>query len=1172
MSSFLKALGERVLLCDGAVGSRVQAIDLDVEKDYRGAENCTEVLNLSRPDLIQDIHAGYLAAGSDCIQTNSFGGSPITLAEFDLEDRAFEINKIAGELAHAAIDAVVDAPGEERERFVLGAIGPGTRLPSLGHIGYDELEAALQVQATGLLAGGVDAFLIETCQDPLQIKAAVNGVKLAIAALGSDALKTPIMVQVTVETTGTLLVGADIAAAAVAIDALDIDSLGLNCATGPQEMAEHVKWLGENWPKLITLQPNAGLPELVDGAPFYPLQAQEMSDWLRRFVNEDGVNLIGGCCGTDIPHIQALDAMLRDLAEDGYRPAPKPRNPDWVPSIASLYSATPYRQENAVLSIGERCNANGSKKFRQFQEAEDWDACVEMGRDQVREGSHAIDVCAAFVGRDELSEMSALVSNMRGAVNAPLVIDSTELPVLAASLRLYGGKAIINSINFEDGEAPAQARLELARKFGAGVIALTIDEEGMAKTAEEKLRIARRLYDYAVNEHGLPPSDLLFDPLTFTICTGNVDDRKLGMHTLDAIEAISKDMPECQIILGLSNISFGLNAAARHVLNSVFLDHAQRRGMNGAIMHVSRILPLHAIPEREVQIAEDLIFDRSTEDYDPLIEYMALFDGRKADKDEEKPRSENVTERLSQRIIDGDRQGLEDDLEEAMVDTPPLTIVNSYLLDGMKVVGELFGAGKMQLPFVLKSAETMKAAVKHLEPHMERLEGQTKGTIVLATVKGDVHDIGKNLVDIILTNNGFNVVNLGIKQPIANILAAAIEHKADAIGLSGLLVKSTVVMRENLEEMSREGLEVPVILGGAALTRAYVEEDCVQTYACGRVAYARDAFDGLGLMNKIVDNEFDAHIADATEKRASRPSNSKKTLGQAARAETPEQADPVFATQRRRDLDSGEETPVPPFWGPRVIARAPVAALTPFVNERMLYQFQWGYRKDGRSLSEYMVWAKQELRPIMNRMVDIVVEQDILIPQASYGYWKAAGDGNDLVLFEEDGISECARFSLPRQAKGDRRCVADFVRDIADGPDRRDVVALQVVTMGQQASERARDWFGDDRYQDYLYLHGLGVEMAEAMAEYVHKRIRAELGFAPEESRNMEKMLQQEYRGSRYSFGYPACPNLEDQTQILSLLDADRIGVEMSDEFQLHPEQSTSALVVLHKQAKYFSV
>ena len=1163
MSRFLEALNERVLLCDGGMGSRVQAIDLDIESDYRGAENCTEVLNLSRPDIVLDIHKGYLAAGSDVVQTNSFGGSPITLDEFDLGDQAHDINRIAGELAREAVEAT---SGDGRERFVLGSIGPGTRLPSLGHIDYDSLEAAYYIQAVGLVAGKVDALLIETCQDTLQIKAAVNGAKRALADADTG---LPIMVQVTIETTGTLLVGADIAAAATVVQALDVDMLGLNCATGPQEMAEHVKWLGENWPKPFSIQPNAGLPELVDGAPHYPLGGQEMADWLRRFVGEDGVNLVGGCCGTDISHIEALDKMLRDVAEDGYRPAVQDRESSWTPAIASAYGAIPYRQENAILSIGERCNANGSKKFRELQEAENWDACVEMGRDQVREGSHAIDVCTAFVGRDEISEMNEVVSRMRGAVNAPLVIDSTELPVLESAMRLYGGKPLINSINFEDGEDPADKRLRLAKQFGAGVIALTIDEDGMAKTAEEKLRIAKRLYAFAVDRHGLAPSDLLFDPLTFTICTGNADDRLLGVHTLDAIELIAKDLPDCQIVLGLSNISFGLNAAARHVLNSVFLDHAMRRGMTGAILHVSKIMPLHAIPEREAKVAEDLIFDRRRDDYDPLTEYLGLFEGRTAAKDVEKTRPENVGERLSQRIVDGDKQGLEDDLSEAMETNPPLEIVNTFLLDGMKVVGELFGAGKMQLPFVLKSAETMKAAVAYLEPHMERAESQQKGTIVLATVKGDVHDIGKNLVDIILTNNGYKVVNLGIKQPIANILSAAEEHMAQAIGLSGLLVKSTVVMRENLTEMSRAGLKIPVILGGAALTRAYVEEDCVQAYACGRVAYARDAFDGLGLMEKVVNDRFDSHLEGIVNKRANRPTNRKKAIG---RAKSAGASDPAVSAAKRRALVSEEQLSEPPFWGPRIIARVPVPALLPYLNERMLYQFQWGYRKDGKRLNEYMEWAKGELRPILKRMVDVAVQEDILIPQAAYGYWKAAGEGDDLVLFDEDGATEVARFALPRQAEGDGKCIADYVLDASLGPDRRDVVALQVVTMGQNASDIARDWFSEDRYQDYLYLHGLGVEMAEAMAEYTHKRIRAELGFAAEESRDLEKLLQQEYRGSRYSFGYPACPKVEDQAMILDLLGADRIGIELSDEFQLHPEQSTSAIVILHQKAKYFSV
>ncbi len=1163
MSRFLEALKERVLLCDGGMGSRVQAMDLDTDADFQGAENCTEVLNLSRPDIVMEIHKNYLAAGSDIVQTNSFGGSPITLDEFELGDQAHEINRLAGSLAREAVKSMAC---DGRERFVLGSIGPGTRLPSLGHIDYDSLEDAHYLQAAGLIAGQADGLLIETCQDTLQIKAAVNGAKRAREEAG---IGLPILVQVTIETTGTLLVGADVAAAATVVQSLNVDMLGLNCATGPQEMADHVKWLGENWPKPISVQPNAGLPELVDGAPSYPLGASEMADWLRRFVNEDGVGLVGGCCGTDVAHIEALDAMLRELAEDGFRPKPCARQVNWVPAIASAYGAVPYRQENAVLSIGERCNANGSKKYRELQEAENWDACVEMGRDQAREGSHAIDVCTAFVGRDEVAEMNEVVSRMRGAVNVPLVIDSTELPVLESAMRLYGGKPLINSINFEDGEEPAAKRLQLAKQFGAGVIALTIDEDGMAKTAEDKLRIAKRLYEFAVDKFGLAPSDLLFDPLTFTICTGSEDDRLLGVHTLDAIEMIAKDLPDCQIILGLSNISFGLNAAARHVLNSVYLDHAVRRGMTGAILHISKIMPLHAIPEREVEVAEDLIFDRRRDGYDPLTEFLALFEGRKAAKNETKVRPENVGERLSQRIVDGDRQGLEEDLAEAMEDTPPLQIINTFLLDGMKVVGDLFGAGKMQLPFVLKSAETMKAAVSHLEPHMERIEGQQKGTIVLATVKGDVHDIGKNLVDIILTNNGYKVVNLGIKQTITNILSAAEEHMAQAIGLSGLLVKSTVVMRENLTEMNRAGLQIPVILGGAALTRAYVEEDCVQAYDCGRVAYARDAFDGLSLMDKVVNDQFDSHIQGVAQKRSSRPVNRKKAIG---RVKTARPVDPAFSMAKRQMLANDATVSEPPFWGPRIIEQVSLPVLLPYLNERMLYQFQWGYRKDGRRLDEYMDWAQHELRPILNRITDVAVQQGILNPQAAYGYWKAAGEGDDLVLYDEDGATEVARFGLPRQADGDQKCIVDYILDASLGPDRRDVIALQVVTMGQNASDTARDWFGEDRYQDYLYLHGLGVEMAEAMAEYTHKRIRAELGYAAEEARDMERLLQQEYRGSRYSFGYPACPKVEDQSMILSLLGAERIGIELSDEYQLHPEQSTSAIVILHREAKYFSV
>jgi 5-methyltetrahydrofolate--homocysteine methyltransferase len=1155
----LDALRDQVLLCDGGMGSRAQALPLDIEKDYWGRENCTDILVLSRPDLIRDIHRGFFEAGADMVETNTFGASPVTLGEFDLAERAFEINQKAGELAREAAESFTDG----RHRWVIGSVGPGTKLPSLGNIAYDPLQEALAEQCRGLIAGGVDAILIETCQDTLQIKAAVNGAKIARAQAKTD---TPIFVQVTVETTGTLLVGPDIAAAATVVHALDVPLIGLNCGTGPREMAEHLHWLAANWPGLLSVQPNAGLPELVDGHTHYPLHADELATWMERFVAEDGVNLIGGCCGTTPAHIAALDAMLRKRGE--FRPAPVVRKPIWVPGVASLYQAVPLRQENAIFAIGERCNANGSKKWRELQEKADWDGCVTMGREQIGEGSHALDICTAFVGRDETFEMLEVIRRFTASVNSPLVIDSTETPVIEAALKLHGGKPIINSINFEDGEKHAADRLKLAKQFGACVIALTIDEVGMAKTPEDKLRIARRLVDFACNQHGLPQSDLLIDPLTFTIATGNEDDRKLAQWTLEGIAAIRAEFPEIQIILGLSNVSFGLNPAARAVLNSVFLDHASRAGMSGAIIHVSKIRPLHLLAPEEVKVAEDLIFDRRTEGYDPLQKILELFAGKKAADTAKKVRADTVEGRLKDRIVDGDRKGLTDELDEALKTREPLSIINDVLLDGMKVVGDLFGAGKMQLPFVLQSAETMKAAVAYLEPMMERVEGQEKGTIVLATVKGDVHDIGKNLVDIILTNNGYRVINLGIKVPLANMLEAVASSHAHAIGMSGLLVKSTVVMRENLEEMSRQGLEIPVLLGGAALTRNYVEDDCVRAYASGRVAYARDAFDGLHLMDRVTGNGFDDYLAAVQSKRVGKPRNTTRTLGQAdARAFQPVDVNAV--RERRQRLTRDVPIVQPPFWGARIIETDP-KAIVPLVNERSLYQFQWGFRKQGRSLDDFLGWAKQELRPVLRRMLTVCADQDILRPQAAYGYWMAAGQGNDLIIFDTDGSTELARFALPRQPREDGECIADFFRDVDDA--QRDVIGLQVVTVGQKASDVAREWFEDNRYQDYLYLHGLSVEMAEAMAEYVHKRIRAELGFAIEDDRDTEKMLGQGYRGSRYSFGYPACPRLEDQEAILRLLGADRVGVSLSDEFQLHPEQSTSAIVTLNPNAKYFSV
>ncbi|WP_211218709.1 methionine synthase [Thermithiobacillus tepidarius DSM 3134] len=836
----MERLRERVLIADGGMGTSLHTFDLDLDKDYWGLENCSEVLVLSRPDVVAAVHKSFFDAGSDCVETDTFGANKVVLAEFGLSERTFEINEKAAQIARGVADAL-STP--EWPRFVIGSIGPGTKLPSLGHTSYDVLEDSYAEQARGLIAGGVDLLLIETAQDILQVKAAVNGCKIARAEAGMD---VPIFAQVTIETTGTMLVGTDIAAAATAIHALGVDGMGMNCATGPAEMSEHVRWLGENWPHLISVMPNAGLPMLVEGQTVYPLGPRELADWMLRYVEEDGVNLVGGCCGTTPEHIRALREAI------GFDRRPRARSPEWVPAVSSLYSQVPLRQENAVLAVGERANANGSKKFRELLAAEDWDAMVGVARDQVKEGSHVLDVCTAYVGRPEVADMQEVVNRYRGQVTVPLMIDSTEVPVLEAALKLLGGKSIINSINFEDGEEKAERVLGFARKYGAAVVALTIDEEGMAKEVEQKLAIAHRLYDFAVKRYGLPASDLIYDPLTFTICTGVEEDRRHGINTLEAIERIRRELPECQIMLGLSNISFGLKPAARHVLNSVFLHHAQKRGLTAAIIHVAAIKPLHQIPPEHVEAAEDLIFDRRDKGFDPLLRFVELFkDVTVASAKKAAPAT--VEERLTQRIVDGDKQGLEDDLKAALEQYPPLEIINTFLLDGMKVVGELFGSGQMQLPFVLQSAETMKAAVAFLEPFMEKVEGEEKGILVLATVKGDVHDIGKNLVDIILTNNGYKVVNLGIKQPIDSIVQAACDCGAHAIGMSGLLVKSTVIMKENLEEMRRRGLDIPVLLGGAALTRRFVENDCRAAYGHPeRVHYAKDAFEGLKLMEQIM--------------------------------------------------------------------------------------------------------------------------------------------------------------------------------------------------------------------------------------------------------------------------------------------------------------------------------
>jgi len=1157
-SRILDVLAERVLLLDGAMGTTLHAYDLPLS-DYNGLENCSEVLVLTRPDVVRDIHASFLKVGSDAVLTNTFGASKHVPAEFGLTERTREINRTAAQLAREACAAHATPA---KPRFVVGSMGPGTKLPTLGQIDWDTLLDSYTEQVRGLLDGGVDALLIETCQDILQAKCAVVA---GIDAMRELDREVPIFCTVTIETTGTMLVGTEALAALVTLSAYpEVKVLGLNCATGPQEMSEHVRVLSESCDRPLLIQPNAGLPELIEGKTHFPLTPDEFARWLVEFVEVDGVNFIGGCCGTTPEHLAAVANVL------GTR-KPKPRDVTVEPSCSSLYQAVPLRQENAFLAVGERTNANGSKKFRELLAAGNIDGMVQIGREQVKHGSHVIDVCAAYVGRDEVADMTGLLKRFRGDITVPLMIDSTEVPVIEAALKLLGGKCIINSINLEDGEEKLDAICRLARRFGAALVALTIDEEGMAKTAERKVAIARRIHELVTQRHGIPATDLLFDALTFTLATGNEDDRRLGIETIDGIRAIKEALPGVHAILGVSNVSFGLKPAVRRVLNSVFLHYAREAGLDGAIVHASGIAPLFKIDDQQRKTAEDLVFDRRAQGYDPLTALMALFADASAVEKTEKEKPKSIEAILKHRIIDGDRVGLEDDLTRALTTYRPLDIINDILLDGMKTVGDLFGAGQMQLPFVLQSAETMKAAVAFLEPYMDKAEDGGKGKIVLATVRGDVHDIGKNLVDIILTNNGYTVYNLGIKQPINAILDAYAEHNADAVGMSGLLVKSTVVMRENLAVMNERGAHPPVVLGGAALTRRYVEDDLAPEYA-GPLFYAKDAFDGLHLMDKI--------MSGAAQKT---PARAKVAVAATVPAEPPAPpAVPPTAELEQRfghlephaptsDIVRDVPVPTPPFWGRRVVEHVPLRSALGYLNEKMLFNIQWQFHKGGMDSAEYKRFVADEVRPIYRDLVARCEAEEILQPRAVYGYWPCMAEGDTLLVFDPaNAARELCRFEFPRQRKAPYWCLSDFFRPAESG--EMDVVAFTIVTVGQHASDVARQWFKENRYRDYLYLHGLSVESAEALAEYMHKQVRMELAIAGDDAREIPRLLQQKYQGSRYSFGYPACPRLEDQLKLWPLLKPEDIGVTLSEEFQLDPEQSTTALICHHRQAKYFNV
>jgi len=1149
---YLRELARRTVVFDGAMGTNLQLMDLGVS-DFGSAEleGCNEILVATRPDAIKAVHRSFFEVGCDVVETNSFGSFSVVLAEYGIADRAFELALSSARLAREVADEFTTPSSA---KFVAGSIGPGTKFPSLGQISYDDLSASYEELAYGLLEGGVDLLLVETMYDLLSGKAAIAACHRAMERHGRI---VPIQAQVTIELSGRMLPGTEIGAAITALSPLGIDVLGLNCATGPVEMYEALRQLSDTAPMPIACLPNAGLPSVVDGAMHYDLTPEQLAEHLGRFVNEFGVNVVGGCCGTTPAHLAAVVEMVGHAT-------PRTRQPVLEPSAASIYSATAYHQDSSVLLVGERTNANGSKKFREAMLEGDWDTCVAMARDQIKEGAHILDVCVDYTGADGVADIGELMSRLATQSSVPIMVDTTETVVARNALRWLGGKAILNSVNLEEGDGPGtrlDGFLSLAAEFGAAVVATCIDEEGQARSADWKVRAAQAITTLAVERYGIDPVDIFIDPLALPLSTGMEESRRDGIETIEAIRRIKNELPGVQTILGLSNVSFGLNPAARQVLNSVFLHECAEAGLDAAIVHASKILPLARIDDQVRQVCLDLIYDRRREGYDPLQTLLGLFEGVTTSSNNKSDLLDlPLRERLRRRIIDGVRVGLDDDLVAAMAEgIEPLAIVNDILLDGMREVGDLFASGEMQLPFVLQSAETMKAAVAQLEPHMEKSDQGGRGKVVLATVKGDVHDIGKNLVDIILTNNGYEVINLGIKVGVNEMLAAVKEHNADALGMSGLLVKSTLIMRENLQTMNEQGLShIPVLLGGAALTRTYVERDMRETYE-GRVFYGKDAFEGLRVLDRLgelrrsgeVDHAFGRELSQRRLPKRNRDGADPAPEGLPTHAPSVATDNPLFP---------------PPFLGSRVAKGISIDDISEYLNLTALFRNQWGFRpENGENDDEF----KTRVRAILREQIDVAKADSLLLPQVVYGHFPAASEKGDLVLFTDDTrTSELARFSFPRQHKDPHLCIADFFRPVGS-PDR-DYASFMLVTMGARVSERCQELFSEDRYQDYLLLHGLGVEMAEALAEMWHFRIREELGFEGEDGPTLNGLFRQKYRGGRYSWGYPACPDLADNAKVAELLGAQRIGVEVSEGFQLHPEQTTDAIICHHPQAKYF--
>ena len=1180
MTDFLQIVKERVVVYDGAMGTNIQKRNPTLD-DYWGKENCSEVLVLSRPDIIRDIHADFFNVGCDIVETDTFGGSRIVLAEFDLADRVREINVKAAQLAR---EVAQQFSTSDKPKFVAGSMGPTTKLPSLGHIGFDAMAAAYEEQAAALIEGGVDVLLIETCQDLLQAKVATVGV---LEAMRKSGKRLPVTVQVTLQETGTMLLGTEISAALTALEPFDVDIIGLNCATGPKEMNDAVRYLALNSTKEVSVLPNAGLPFNEAGHAVYKLSAKDLAEYHKHFVQDYGVRIVGGCCGTTPEHLKAVvDAV------SGVEPAK--REVKRVGAASSAYTSIPLDLEPKPLIVAEEMNTTTRvEHFRNLVRAKKYDDILALAKKLVNDGSHMLDLCCAIVGEDEKGYISSILDRIATRVPAPILVDSTEADVIEEALKRIPGRAIINSINLEDGEKRTSKVLPMAKRYGAAVIALTIDEDGMALTAEKKTAIAHRIFDLATKKYGLDPTDLIFDALTLPISTGQEEYRTAGVETLKAVERIKKELPGVKTILGVSNISFGLDAYSRRVLNSVFMHEAVDHGLDMAIVNYTKIYPLYKIPQEEVELARKLIHRDANSDGDPLQKYMNHFAGMKG-----KPMASttahvetlSVEDKLKFAIINGEKsvgegagkKSLEQLLEEALGQYSALELINTVLLDGMKTVGDLFGARKMQLPSVLDSAGVMKQAVAYLEPKMEKKAGSQKGTIVLATVKGDVHDIGKNLVDIILSNNGFKVVNLGIKQPGDSIIKAALEHGADAIGLSGLLVKSTLEMKYVIQDLERQKLEFPVICGGAALTRKYVEDDLRREYA-NAVFYADDAFAGLHIMEDLKSEN------GARDSRL-REGHTVKEYAKAVAVD--EETGPVFA-ERSPVVTDAPNIPTPPFWGVRVRKDYDLHEVFQYINETALFKNQWQLKT--ASQSDYLRLVEEKFKPIKKKLEDEVAASGLFEPKVVYGYFPAQSEGNDVVIYDAEQPSlrsagqpgacpepvegaavptqarELLRFTFPRQREGRRLSISDFFS--SKSSRKMDVIGLSLVTIGAKASVETQRLFEGGEYTKYLYLHGLSVETAEALAELHHKKMREELGIANEDAPEIRDLFHQKYRGSRYSFGYPACPNLEDQTKLFALLKPEEnVGVRLTSGFLLEPEQSTSALVVHHPAAKYFVV